>query len=809
MIPSEQFIPRLQAALPERFGAAPPNHEQLGCIESTLQRPLMIVAGPGTGKTTVLVLRALRKVFVDGLQPQEILLTTFTKKAAQELRSRLLAWGERLKEHIRREPPNGWTPENARALSLVDLNRFVTGTLDSLCEEIINTARQPGDVAPTVVEGFVGDALLLRHGVYPSGMYRNGLAADTSGYLSGFSFDTTSPPRNAGELLSTLRPLVDRFIHDRIDLADYRAGVSHSAGRRRVADCFDQYRRQLQEDHRIDFAGLELMFLDRVASGRLDRFAGTIRAVLVDEYQDTNPLQEAIYFELVRCSGAALTVVGDDDQSLYRFRGATVELFTSFRDRLATALPTLADTDVRYLTTNYRSTPEVVQFFNDYIVHDPGFDVARVQPPKPQIVPHRESEGIPVLGLFRDSANALADAIAELLQDVFRGNGRLVDTSAGNVLLQGNANGGDVGDAVLLASSVRELKAAYGNNPPEQRLPRLVRDRLQASGMRVFNPRGEELRDVRSVGILLGLLLECIDPPQRANDSQGRVEADCRLRRSSRRYFPIWRGLARDFVRSDPDPTIPRRLSDFVDAWGTRHPNAGGSWPEEWPLLELLFKLLTWMPGFRYDPEGQVFIEAVARCIAESATISPYRSVIRFGAGDHDDRSVQNALHSVFEPMAETAVELDEEVMPEIPRSSFPIMTIHQSKGLEFPMVMVDVGSDFRTNHHANRFKRHPNNPSAVQNLEDDLAPHCEIGPLRLSRSGIDRAFDDLQRLYYVAYSRAQTALILVGLNSMLRTGRSVPHVATWWRRDGTWAWNPNPGRRPPPLPTNHPLTLI
>jgi len=90
LIPADEFVPRLQEAVPERFREAPPNQEQRACINAPGPTPLMIVAGPGTGKTTVLVLRALRMVFVEGWQPQSILLTTFTKKAAEELRSRLI-----------------------------------------------------------------------------------------------------------------------------------------------------------------------------------------------------------------------------------------------------------------------------------------------------------------------------------------------------------------------------------------------------------------------------------------------------------------------------------------------------------------------------------------------------------------------------------------------------------------------------------------------------------------------------------------------------------------------------------------------
>src|SRR6266540_2336305 len=81
--------------------------------------------------------------------------------------------------------------------------------------------------------------------------------------------------------------------------------------------------------------------LDHLQSGALDAFVDTIQHVLVDEYQDTNLLQEAIYFHLARCAltrGGSIAVVGHADQALFRFRGATVELFRDFPTHANAAL---------------------------------------------------------------------------------------------------------------------------------------------------------------------------------------------------------------------------------------------------------------------------------------------------------------------------------------------------------------------------------------------------------------------------------------------------------------------------------------
>lgn len=117
--------------------------------------------------------------------------------------------------------------------------------------------------------------------------------------------------------------------------------------------------------------------------------------------------------------------------------------------------------------------------------------------------------------------------------------------------------------------------------------------------------------------------------------------------------------------------------------------------------------------------------------------------------------------------------------MPYVPRAVFPIMTIHQAKGLEFPLVILDVGSDFKTNHHTQRRFRFPDSAGDVHLTEDEIANFSPVGQARQQRTGIDRAFDDLRRQFYVAKSRPQNVLLLVGLTSQLRPRNPVPSVAT------------------------------
>lgn len=113
-----------------------------------------------------------------------------------------------------------------------------------------------------------------------------------------------------------------------------------------------------------------------------------------------------------------------------------------------------------------------------------------------------------------------------------------------------------------------------------------------------------------------------------------------------------------------------------------------------------------------------------------------------------------------------------------------------------------------------NRFRRFPEEPSATAMIEDLLAPFTpDLGPLRTARSGLDRSFEDLIRLYYVAFSRPQSVLMLIGCDKALRWQSSIKHVGLGWRQDGTWAWrdaSPQPtGRRRPTVVTPPSLHFI
>ena len=178
-------------------------------------------------------------------------------------------------------------------------------------------------------------------------------------------------------MVGLCRNYFDRFRNDNIDINAFsQAGAGEAA----LVRIFDQYTNALQVigPEVMDFAGLEFQFLQWLEAGNLDGFKDGLSALLVDEFQDTNVLQESIYYELARAIGGAITIVGDDDQALYRFRGATVELFRNAQARIQTALEIPTPPTIRYLMTNYRCPGLLVQFNQDFADLDPDYQPSRV-----------------------------------------------------------------------------------------------------------------------------------------------------------------------------------------------------------------------------------------------------------------------------------------------------------------------------------------------------------------------------------------------------------------------------------------------
>ena len=804
------------------------NQDQKLAISSPEDQSLFIVAGPGSGKTTVMVLKILKFIFVDDVSPNEIMATTFTRKAARELLSRILSWGDKIKSKLianyMDKMFNGEISDDTiiKEINRIDFNQINVGTIDSIADELLRIYRQAGTSQPILIEDFVANSVMINECLLKDDRYKNESLQEYLAEITGKKSDIEQRPKvkNLTMMAGILIEIKEHIYYNMVDINKILNNIqSHEIGKQLALKLILEYAEILQSQNIYDFAMLETEFLRRLNSDSLNAFLNDVKIILVDEYQDTNLLQESIYFKIAESAienGGNITVVGDDDQSLYRFRGASVDLFTNFIERITQIGIEAKEVNLK---TNYRSTENIIDLCNDFVELDDEYQSARVKE-KPKIeVPSFNSDDtnqVPILGMFRNNEQILANDLAKFIDELNR-NGivkrkiKRVLTKDENPKLNSEDNitlinyrdkgfdlakgkdeivielgeDGSPEDIAFLTFSPKELTATGSRTFTFALKKQLGRLRHP---IEVFNPRGQDLQNIDCVAIFCGLMLECIDPNstyQRTND---------KLPNSASRNMSLWRRKANSYIKDvNPEPHSPVSLEKFVTHWQMRYPFSSDEskdikWPEKANLMELAYKLVSWIPEFQEDDEGVVYLKAITQTITQTSFFNKYSANIDFSSEDAEKESINEALLNIFVPIASGGVQIDESLFEVIPSNRFNIMSIHQAKGLEFPLVIVDVGSRFKKNLSKDANLRFPKNADSSSIIQDRVRKYSSLS--NMDRDSKDMAFDDLTRLYFVAFSRAKDVLLLVGLNSNIdgykqnEKQRKIPNVALGWNRD-------------------------
>ncbi len=319
------------------FPLNPPQREAV----RTTDAPLLVLAGAGSGKTRVITAK-IAHLCETGVEPGRIVAITFTNKAAREMRERTQA--------LQRHPPNasGFDPPNAS-----ESNPPKAPQRDS------QNAGAGGAVTIATFHA-LGLSIVRRE-------------AKAMGLKGGFSiFDPSDLESIVAELIATSDRGRARAAQWQISkwknaLTPPAAALAHAqdADERIAAQAYARYADTLAAYQAVDFDDLiarplELFARDADAAAR---WASRYEHVLVDEYQDTNPAQYELFRHLVGERGI-FTAVGDDDQAIYGWRGATIENLS----RLASDYPALR---VIKLEQNYRSTVRILRSANALIANNP------------------------------------------------------------------------------------------------------------------------------------------------------------------------------------------------------------------------------------------------------------------------------------------------------------------------------------------------------------------------------------------------------------------------------------------------------
>ena len=305
------------------------NPQQEKAVQTT-EGPLLIMAGPGSGKTHTLVERIFYLISEKGIQPEQILVATFTEKAARELITRV---SNRLME---------------KGLNL-NLNDMYMGTIHSICLRILEENRDYTRLkrSYTLMDPFDQQYFLYRR----LKQYKE--LPDSSLMIK----EGKTPWNQSRDLMGWLNKISEEAVEVK------RLKTAWEPRIRALGHLYEKYQTDLDEENALDFSTIQLETLKLLENhgSVLQGLQEKIRYVMIDEYQDTNTIQELILFKLAG-ERANLCVVGDDDQGLYRFRGATIRNILEFPDHF----PKGQCQQVK-LTVNYRSHPDIIQFYNQWM----------------------------------------------------------------------------------------------------------------------------------------------------------------------------------------------------------------------------------------------------------------------------------------------------------------------------------------------------------------------------------------------------------------------------------------------------------
>jgi len=563
--------------------AADPLHQGLNPVQweavTHTEGPLLIVAGAGSGKTRVLTHRIAHLIREHGVSPFEILAITFTNKAADEMKQRVAALVGPVAEKM-------WV-----------------STFHSACVRILRRDADRLGFPTSFTIYDQADANRL------TGYVIRDLGLDPKRF----------PPRSVHATISAAK-------NDGLTAADYaaRAQVVYE---RKIAEVFTEYQARLHRAGAMDFDDLlgNAVQLLRSNPDLLEHYQRRFRHVLVDEYQDTNPVQNELVLLLTQ-THRNVCVVGDGDQSIYRFRGADMRNILEFED----AFP---DVTVVVLEQNYRSTQTILDAANAVIANN--------QSRKPKELWTDRGDGHPIVRYHGD------DEVDEA-QWVTREIARLHDS--------GEYRWGDI--AVFYRTNAQS---------------RVLEESLARHGVPYKVIGGTRFYDRREVKDALAYLRAVVNPSdevsvKRVLNTPKRGVGDSSIGKLD--AYASARGLSfMDALRRADDAGVggkaAKGIAQFLGLLESVEDLAADDKPA--PLLEALLE----RSGYLDELRAERTIEAEGRL----------ENLAELVGSAQEAESIEAFLEQVS--LVADADELDGD------DSQVVLMTIHAAKGLEFPAVFI------------------------------------------------------------------------------------------------------------------------
>jgi DNA helicase-2/ATP-dependent DNA helicase PcrA len=663
--------------------------------------PLLIIAGAGSGKTRVLTHRIAYLLAARNVRPGEVLAITFTNKAAGEMRERV-----------------------------VDLvgpraSRMWVSTFHSACVRILR--REAGAIG-----------LKSSFSIYD--------AADSQRMMSlvmrELDLDPKRyPPRSFAAQISNLK-------NELVDEETYAARITEESNHteRMLTEAYRMYQQRLRQANALDFDDLIMTTVNILQAfpDVAEHYRRRFRHVMVDEYQDTNHAQYQLVRELVgfrpadgtpAVPPAELVVVGDADQSIYAFRGATIRNIAEFEDDYPNAKTIL-------LEQNYRSTQTILGAANAIIAKNPGR--------KPKNLWTAAGDGEPIVGYVADNEHDEASFVATEID-------RLTDHEG--------VRPGEVAVFYRTNAQSRVLEEVFVRVGLPYKL---------IGGTRFYERR--EIKDVLAYLRVLANpadtvnLRRIINVPKRGIGE--RAEAALTLLAERERI-----AFVEALARADEAPGIATRslaciktFTQLLEALATLV--EGGAGPAT--ALEAILEQTGYLAELRasHDPQDETRVENLSELVAvarEFEDASPDGTLTDFLEGVS---LVADADQVPDEAVSDGA----DEQKPHDDPGVVSLMTLHTAKGLEFPVVFLTGLEDGVFPH--------------MRAMTDNAELEEER---RLAYVGVTRARERL----YLSRAGVRSAWGAPHYNPPSRFLDEIPEPLVDWRRSETSALRPSGSNTP------------
>lgn len=673
-----------------------PTTEQQEVVQTT-EQPLLVIAGPGAGKTKTLVDRVIHLVADQGVPASTIMVATFTEKAAKELVTRISAQAARRKVSI-------------------DISDMYVGTLHSIFLHLLEEYRQHTSLSRNyrVLDDFEKQYLIFRNEDRFNKI--EGLSKLVSGSF-GWNF--------AKQIAS----LVTRPAEENLDL-DILASCTESDALPVLAAVTKEYRALLTEENALDFPLIQTMTWELLKDEFvLNELRQKIQYIMVDEYQDTNRIQEQILLKLAAPRNR-ICVVGDDDQALYRFRGATVENILRFAENFSAGTCKKVT-----LSRNFRSHKNIIEFYNKYMK-------------TPWLTPDKDGG----CGDWKGEDGAVFRHDKTILHA--RKTGADGENYPGVIRVMGNAKA-EVwcGEVLAFIKTLHEKNILRNYNQlavlaysVKNSNVRMLANYLEKNGIPTFSPRSDlffERREVRLViGFYMFLFPTLIDDVLKPNPAY-RKDDD---------VYAYYDGCARFFgdeIRADREKHKGLLLYATQKFKELSHLTRNTDYAFADLFYQTMqFPLFRELLDVRLD-SGVQDLRPAYNLAKLSQLLSRFESMFNVNVIRADGKSLPFLLKQLFGNylrfLYEGGLEEYEDFDMVCPPGCVSFMTIHQSKGLEFPVTMVTSLGRVPT--------------KSYDSLDEEIAAfyHHKKPWEPLNRN----KYFDFWRLYYTAFSRAQNLLVL------------------------------------------------